>query len=57
MLVTVTITGKLDIDEDDLPRLRKEDVLTLAAVLRDTGKDVGFRVAEAARKPKKKDGE
>jgi len=52
MLVGITITGQVEIDEGDLKRLKKESVSTLAVVLQNQGKKVKTRVAEVYQKSK-----
>jgi hypothetical protein len=58
MLVAITISGQIEVDEGDLEQLKKESASSLGVVLQNRGKAVSVRVAEIYRKPEKpKDGD
>jgi len=50
MLVGITITGQIEIDEGDIKKLETETISTLGAVLQNQGKNIKVRVAEVYEK-------
>ena len=55
MLVDISITGQVEIDDGDIAQLSKDSITTLAVVLQQYGKNVKTRVAEVYEKEQAKE--
>ena len=53
MQVNVVISGKLEVDEADLERLKRESISDLGAILQNRGKDLKKQVTEVYQKQEK----
>ena len=53
MIVDITISGQVEVDDGDIERLKKESVSTLGVVLQQFGKNVSARVSEVYQKEEK----